>query len=198
MKIILIGIIAYFIGNISGGIILSKLVYKQDIREHGSGNAGSTNALRVFGKKAGAFTFIIDFLKGLIITYVGGKLQGDLGVFVAGLFVVLGHDWPAIYGFKGGKGIATSFGVLVAISPIHILAVFVIFVIVVVATKYVSLGSIIAALLCILVGGYFILSKNNNYIGILYIVLALITTFKHRANIKRLFTGKETKIKLKK
>ncbi|MDL2311036.1 glycerol-3-phosphate 1-O-acyltransferase PlsY, partial [Peptostreptococcaceae bacterium OttesenSCG-928-C18] len=183
MGIILIGLIAYIVGNVSGGIILSKLIYKQDIRDQGSGNAGATNALRVFGKRAGFFTFLIDFVKGFIITFIGHKIYGDLGLFVAGLAVVLGHDWPMLYGFKGGKGIATSFGVLCAVSPLYILTVFGVFLIVVIITKYVSLGSIISALISILIGVYFILVKDSYYMGMLYILLALITIFKHKSNI---------------
>lgn len=192
---ILIAIIAYCIGNISGGMILSRIIYKKDIRDHGSGNTGTTNAVRVFGKKMGLYTFIIDFLKGFIITFIGIKIYGDLGGFVAGLFVVLGHDWPAIYKFKGGKGIATSFGSLIAVSPIHILIVFAIFIIIVAISRYVSLGSVSVAVLCILVGIYFIYSEDRLYAGLLYIILAIITIFKHRSNISRLLKGNESRIK---
>ncbi len=195
MGYVLVALIAYCIGNISGGMILSRILYKKDIRDHGSGNTGTTNAMRVFGKKMGLYTFIIDFLKGFIITFIGMNLYGDLGGFIAGLFVVLGHDWPVIYKFKGGKGIATSFGALIAVSPIHILVVFVIFIIIVAISKYVSLGSVSVASLCILVGMYFIFSKDRLYIGLLYIILAIITIYKHRSNISRLLKGNESRIK---
>ncbi|HHX68251.1 MAG: glycerol-3-phosphate 1-O-acyltransferase PlsY [Miniphocaeibacter sp.] len=195
MGIFFLAIISYFIGNISGGLILSKVLFKKDIREFGSGNTGTTNALRVFGKKIGILTFIIDFLKGIIVAYIGGKIYGDIGMFTAGLAVVLGHDWPIVYGFKGGKGIATSFGVLMAISPLHILAVFGVFLIIVAVSRYVSLGSVSVAVLCILVGIYFIVKKDFFYGGLLYIILAVITIFKHRGNIYRLLTGNESRIK---
>lgn len=198
MKYIIIALSAYLIGNISGGLIISKIFLKKDIRDHGSGNAGATNALRVFGAKIGILTFAIDFLKGLLITYIGRRYLGDMGAFLAGLFVVLGHDWPIIYGFKGGKGIATSFGVLIAVSPIHILLVFVLFLIIVAISKYVSLGSVSVAVLCIFVGIYFIFKEKRVEDGLLYGILALITLYKHRGNIKRLYEGKESKIKFKK
>lgn len=198
MKLFILAVVSYFIGNISGGLLLSKIFFKEDIRKHGSGNTGTTNALRVFGAKAGILTFAIDFFKGFVITYIGRKYFGDIGAFISGLFVVLGHDWPAVYGFKGGKGIATSFGVLMATSPIHILAVFGVFLVIVAFSRYVSLGSISVAALCVFVGLYFIFIENRYYDGALYVVLALITIYKHRENIKRLIKGKESKIKFKK
>ena len=123
--------------------MLSKLIYKQDIRNYGSKNAGATNALRVYGVKFGLATFLIDFLKGLLCAYLGFKFFGSLGILVCGLLCVIGHILPVIYNFKGGKGIATSFGVLLFAQPLQILFLLILFLIVVLITKYVSLGSII-------------------------------------------------------
>ena len=197
MELFFLGIISYFVGNISGGMIISKLIFKQDIRKYGSGNIGTTNAVRVFGKRIGLITFIIDFIKGLIITYIGSVFFGEIGIFIAGLFVVIGHDWPVIYGFKGGKGIATSFGVLIFASPLYVITMFIVFLIIVGITKYVSLGSVSTASIGFLIGIYLIFSKEMKFTGILYCILALITIYKHKDNIKRLLTGNESKIKLK-
>ena len=109
LYLIILGIVCYFIGNISGSIAISKLVYKQDIRNYGSKNAGATNALRVYGVKVGLATFLIDFFKGLLCAYLGFKFYGSLGILVCGLLCVIGHILPVLYNFKGGKGIATSF-----------------------------------------------------------------------------------------
>ena len=197
MELFFLGIISYFVGNISGGMIISKLIFKQDIRKYGSGNIGTTNAVRVFGKRIGLITFIIDFIKGLIITYIGSVFFGEIGIFIAGLFVVIGHDWPVIYGFKGGKGIATSFGVLIFASPLYVITMFIVFLIIVGITKYVSLGSVSTASIGFLIGIYLIFLKEMKFTGILYCILALITIYKHKDNIKRLLTGNESKIKLK-
>lgn len=197
MGLFFLGIISYFVGNISGGMIISKLIFKQDIRKYGSGNIGTTNAVRVFGKRIGLITFIIDFIKGLIITYIGSVFFGEIGIFIAGLFVVIGHDWPVIYGFKGGKGIATSFGVLIFASPLYVITMFIVFLIIVGITKYVSLGSVSTASIGFLIGIYLIFLKEMKFTGILYCILALITIYKHKDNIKRLLTGNESKIKLK-
>lgn len=194
MKYVFLGFIAYLIGNFSGGIIVGKIVLGEDIRSYGSGNAGATNALRVFGKRIGALTFLVDFFKGLIMALIGKCLFGDIGILIAGLAVVIGHDWPAIFGFKGGKGIATSFGVLVLAAPKFVLAMLVFFTIVVWMTKYVSLGSVLMSVCAIALGVYKIFAKVNTYIGILLIVLGIISIYKHRTNIIRLISGNENKL----
>lgn len=104
-KFIICIAIAYLLGNISGGMIFGKLLFNKDIRDYGSKNAGTTNALRVFGIKAGVLTFIIDVLKSILACFIGMKLLGLNGVLLAGIFVVLGHNWPVFLNFKGGKGL---------------------------------------------------------------------------------------------
>ena len=190
----LLSLFSYFLGNISGALLIGKLFYKTDIREYGSGNAGMTNAIRVFGKKVGIIPFIIDFIKGLIAAGIGFYLAGELGVMIAGISVVLGHVWPILFNFKGGKGIATSFGVLMAVTPLHVLLMFVVFIIVVIITKYVSLGSVLAAMTGLIMGAQFLLT-GRVYLSALYLVLALVSLFKHRYNMVRLMTGEENKIK---
>lgn len=194
MNILFLCLIAYVLGNISGSLLIGKILYNKDIREYGSGNAGMTNALRTFGKKAGAITFGIDFLKGLLAAYIGSRMMGEFGIMLAGIFVVLGHDWPILFKFKGGKGIATSFGVLVLATPGISFIMIVIFITIVVLTKYVSLGSILVALTGVLFGGYFFLTARI-YLSFMFLVLGLLTIFKHRGNIWRLVTGEENKIK---
>lgn len=192
LYLICLGIICYFIGNISGSIVLSKLIYKQDIRNYGSKNAGATNALRVYGVKFGLATFLIDFLKGLLCAYLGFKFFGSLGILVCGLLCVIGHILPIIYNFKGGKGIATSFGVLLFAQPLQVLFLLILFLIVVLITKYVSLGSIIGCVSAVIYGLIYI--RKDFYIGLIYILLGIISLFKHRSNINRLIHGKESKL----
>lgn len=195
MNLILLCIFSYFLGNISGSLLIGKILYNKDIREYGSGNAGMTNALRTFGKKAGAATFVIDFIKGMIAAYIGSRVMGEFGIMLAGIFVVLGHDWPVLFHFKGGKGIATSFGVLVLATPWVALIMFVIFLITVMISKYVSLGSVLSAVTGLIIGTYFFLTARI-YLSAMFLVLALLTIYKHRKNIWRLLTGEENKINL--
>ena len=143
-KVISCIIISYLLGNISGGMIFGKLLFNKDIRDYGSKNAGTTNALRVFGLKAGALTFIIDVFKSILACFIGMKLLGLNGVLLAGVFVVLGHNWPVFLNFKGGKGIASSFGFIIFLDyKVAILAITV-FIAIVLLTKYISLGSMLA------------------------------------------------------
>lgn len=193
MRILLLCLFSYFLGNISGSLLIGKVLYNKDIREYGSGNAGMTNALRTFGKKIGAATFIIDFIKGMIAAYIGSRVMGDFGIMLAGIFVVLGHDWPVVFRFKGGKGIATSFGVLVMSQPIIAFIMFVIFLITVIISKYVSLGSVLAAAAGLVIGAYFFLTTQI-YLSAMLLVLGLMTIYKHRQNIWRLLIGEENKI----
>ena len=198
---------AYILGSISFSVIISKKMAGFDVREKGSGNAGSTNVLRSVGKKAAAITLLCDVLKGVVavlIAYIIGLIIGEnidktLLVQLAGFFVILGHTFPVFFGFKGGKGIATALGVLL-VTNWNIGLVCLAFALVVMAiTRMVSLGSIAAAILFpILVifvghnayiadGGYFIYS----------LLLAALVLFNHRSNIKRLIEGKENKLSFK-
>lgn len=192
LYLIILGIVCYFIGNISGSIAISKLVYKQDIRNYGSKNAGATNALRVYGVKVGLATFLIDFFKGLLSAYLGFKFYGSLGILICGLLCVIGHILPVLYNFKGGKGIATSFGVLLFAQPLQVLILLILFLIVVLMTKYVSLGSVLGCISAVIYGLIYI--RKDFYIGLIYILLGIISLFKHRSNINRLIHGKESKL----
>jgi glycerol-3-phosphate acyltransferase PlsY len=188
-----VALMSYFIGNFSSAYILGKRVENKDIRKFGSGNAGATNALRVFGKKVGLFAFILDVLKGILAVYIGGLLLGDRGELIAGVFVVLGHNWPILLRFKGGKGIATSLGVVVSLHwPTAIICI-VIGVLIIIITRYVSLGSIVAAGLVPIIGIVANRPFNKDFF-ITTLILAILAIYRHKDNIKRLINGEEFKL----
>ena len=204
---IAIAIIAYAIGSISFSVIFTKKMAGFDVREKGSGNAGSTNVLRTAGKKVAALTLLCDILKGVVAIAVAillGSIVKDLDkallVQIASIAVVIGHTFPIFFGFKGGKGVATSLGVLLIINW-QIGLICLVFAIVIMAlTRMVSAGSVLAAILFpvlalflgqenyIVAGNYFIFS----------VIMALIVAFNHRSNIKRILNGTENKLSFKK
>lgn len=195
IKILLV-LIGYLIGCIQTAYIVGKLAKGVDLREHGSGNLGTTNALRVMGKKLGLITFIGDFGKAILAFMLVKYLfdSGDLGGLYAGFGAVLGHNYPFYLKFKGGKGIAVTGGVMMCVNPIATLIIIAGLVVIVLITKYVSLGSIIAMLAMAIWG---IVQYNSNIeMMLLIIALAVIAIIKHRANIKRLLNGTESKIKI--
>lgn len=185
-------IAAYFIGNISPAILISK-ASGIDIRSKGSGNAGTTNMLRVMGKKAAAITLIIDIMKGVVAVLIGRYLGGEPLAVFSGFAVFLGHIWPMIFGFRGGKGIATGLGLLLALNPLFGLASLGIAALGFLISGRVSVGSLIVALALPFVSTLFL----PDYIGV-FIVISIIIIFKHRGNIKRLLNGEETRAKFKK
>lgn len=202
---IVIAVIAYLIGSINFSVIISKKMAGFDVREKGSGNAGSTNVLRTVGKKAAALTLICDILKGvvaiLLAKVVGNiwkDLDGALLVQLAGIFSIIGHTFPIFFKFKGGKGVATSLGVLL-ITNWQIGLICLVFALVLMAlTRMVSVGSIGAAILYPVLTIF--ISQNylvpGSYI-ISSIILAVLVVFNHRSNVKRLLTGTENKISFK-
>ena len=196
LSYILIVIIAYLLGNISTSYIIAKEMMGVDIRTQGSGNAGSTNVLRTLGKKAGAMTFIGDLLKGIIgklIATISGVDIATAG-YLAVVGVVCGHNWPAFLGFRGGKGVATSLGSMIAINPVLALSCFGIFLVIVAITKYVSLGAIVSISMSPIM---MIFTKNSKgLIATLFLTVSVIYT--HRENIKRLLSGTERKLGEKK
>lgn len=196
-KFIFCIIIAYFLGNISGGMIFGKLLFNKDIRDYGSKNAGTTNALRVFGIKAGALTFIVDVLKSLLACFIGMKLLGLSGILLAGIFVVIGHNWPIFLNFKGGKGIASSFGFIMFLDYKIAIVAIIIFIIIVILTKYISLGSMLTTTLVLPIS-YIFFGYRNIYVLLTFLFLASLSIFRHNSNIIRLINGNENKIKIKK
>lgn len=197
---ILIIIISYLLGNISTSYIVAKRLAGVDIRTQGSGNAGSTNVLRTLGKKAGAMTFIGDILKGVISVWISKLIASIYGIdpvtsaYLAVVFVVAGHNWPAFLGFRGGKGVATSLGAMLAMNPVIALICLGVFIIIVLLTKYVSLGSVVGISMSPVI---MILLKNKAGI-IVTLFLSISAIYTHRQNIKRLLDGTERKIGEKK
>jgi glycerol-3-phosphate acyltransferase PlsY len=191
---ILIVLFAYLCGSISTAVWYGRIIHRVDIRSHGSGNAGATNSLRVLGKKAGVVVLIVDFLKGLLPVLLARHLGFDeLIILLAGFAAVIGHLLPIFSNFQGGKGVATSMGVITGIFPIGALACFVVFAIVVVLTKYVSLGSILGAIAFPVAVA--ISPKVDSLILVIFgVSLALLIAYTHRKNIERLLSGNESKL----
>lgn len=178
-------VIAYFIGNISPSTLLAK-AKGLDIKKEGSGNAGTTNALRVLGKKAAVITLIIDILKGSVSVLIGWLLAGQVGAMGCVLFVMLGHIWPVLLRFKGGKGIATSFGSLLALDPLLAVIELAIVAVATVISKRMSVGSITGLVLLPVV----CIWRQPDFVWIA-IVISIIMLVKHRGNIQRLIHGEE-------
>ena len=212
MEYIIIAIIAYLIGSINFSILISKKKAGYDIRQKGSGNAGTTNMLRNLGKKYAAITLICDVLKGVVaigIAIIVGNILGDtnkaLLVQIAGVAVVIGHTFPIFFGFKGGKGVATSLGILLMTNWQLGLICLVFALVLMALTRVVSMGSIAAAILYPVLtlfvgGGHYIVESSglgNGYF-IYSVILAIIVIFNHRENIKRILSGTENKISFKK
>lgn len=209
---IIMAIIAYLIGSINFSVILSKKMAGFDVREKGSGNAGSTNMLRSVGKKAAAITLICDILKGVvsigIAILLGNVIENmnrELLLQIAGIAVVIGHTFPIFFGFKGGKGVATSLGVILMSNWQIGLICLVFALVLMVLTKMVSLGSCAAAVLfpvltLFINTNYTVLSegKSGKVYLIYSILLAAIVLFNHRSNIKRILNGTENKVGSKK
>ena len=206
---IIIAIIAYLIGSINFSVIISKRMAGFDVREKGSGNAGTTNMLRSIGVKAAVITLLCDILKGVVVILIAilignivDGLDDALLVQLAGIFVIIGHTFPIFFGFKGGKGIATSLGVLLMINWQIGLICLVFALILMAITRMVSVGSIAAAILfpvlVVFIGQNYIVPVNNWSYLIFSIIIAILVLFNHRENLKRIFTGKENKISFKK
>ena len=193
LKIILTLAIGYLLGSISTGVVLSKLFHNTDIRSQGSGNAGTTNMLRILGRRMALFTFLGDMLKGIIAVFIGKALVGgDLGGVLGVAGAVLGHYYPLYFGFKGGKGIATSFGSMLFVFPVQALLAFTVFLILVAATHYVSVGSVAAAFtLPMLV---LLTHPENVPVWVITACIGISVIWRHRANIKRLLNHTESKL----
>lgn len=200
---IAVAIIAYFIGSVNFSVIISKKMAGFDLRERGSKNAGTTNMLRTVGKKAALIVLICDILKGVIAILIARLMTSGvnqaIGVQVAAVAVVLGHTFPIFFGFKGGKGVATSIGILLMINWQIGLICIVYGVLILALTRMVSLGSITAALLfpvlTIFISEHYI-AQGAGY-TVFGIIMAAIILFNHRANIKRLNEGTENRISFK-
>ena len=208
---IIMAIIAYCIGSVNFSVIFSKKFAGFDVREKGSGNAGTTNMLRSVGKKAAAITLVCDILKGVVsigIAILLGNIPDinkELLVQIAGVAVILGHTFPVFFGFKGGKGVATSLGVLL-LSNWQIGLICLVFALVLmILTRIVSVGSCAAAvlfpILTLFINEHYTVlteGKSGNVYFIYSVILAVIVLFNHRSNIKRILNGTENKVSFKK
>jgi len=189
---ILVAVAAYLLGSISTGLLVAKIMNGPNLREVGSKNTGASNALRTMGVKGGALTFTGDVLKALVATLLGQLLLGHQGAMWAGLFAVLGHNWPIFFQFKGGKGVASTCAVMLVCFWWQAIICYVVTIALIAVTKFISLGSIT------LVSLYFLLvafTCGGDWMSILWAaVMAGICIWRHRANIKRLLSGSEAKI----
>ena len=198
IMLILAFLAAYLIGSINSAIIVSKIMLHDDIRKYGSGNAGATNALRTLGKKGAIPVVIGDLLKAVIAILFAKIICSDssLAVYIAGIGVVLGHNFPIYFGFRGGKGILVSLvailfadpkiGLIAAVSAILIMAI----------TKYVSLGSVLGAVIFLVLGLTF--RFGDVYFCIFAAIISLLAIIRHKTNIQRLLNGTESKLSFKK
>ncbi len=199
---ILSGLIDYLLGSISFAIIVSKIFAHDDIRKYGSKNAGMTNILRTYGKLPAFCTFLGDFLKGVVAVVVSRWIFSAMGItgidagYVAGFFALLGHLYPLYFGFRGGKGVLTSLGIILVVNPMVFFILLVIFIPVLFITKIVSLVSITGALLYPFVTLIvdLCLRKPVLYDFLFAALFSVIVIYKHRENIKRLLNGTERRI----
>lgn len=189
-------VLGYLLGNVQFAVIFSKLLHHDDVRNHGSGNAGSTNMLRVFGPKAGAFTFIGDFAKGAVAVLLGRLIAGEIGGYVMAVGTVMGHCFPALLGFKGGKGVASTYGIICVIAPLYAAIITGVCLIILFVTRTISIVSLSGATL--LVGLTLGFSRDNMPLIMMSIILWLIVVLRHADNIHRLAKGEESKVFQKK
>lgn len=198
LKLVIIAVVSYLLGNISSGILVSRAFGGGDIRKHGSGNSGTTNVLRTLGWLPSLLTLLGDCVKGLIACLLGRWLGGDLGMLLAGLCVTLGHDFPVFFGFKGGKGIATSLGMILVISPVLALSLLSVVLIVVALTGLMSLGSVMVSVAYPILTAIIFRGHANYPLFVIFsIICGLLSLYCHRKNIVRLIHKEENRLDFK-
>lgn len=208
MTVIVTAVAAYLIGSINFAVIFAKAFMKRDVRELGSGNAGATNVMRNAGVLPGVLTFLCDALKGFVACYMGSIIfeyigqsgaelgKGIVGAYLCGTACMLGHVFPFFFGFRGGKGAATSVGIFLVCCPVAIISALGVFILTVIISKYVSLGSVLGAATVVVLAIIFADSTAPLYPQIiLSTCMGIIVISKHKDNIKRLINGTESKIK---
>lgn len=189
---IICAVIAYLLGGINFGVLISRM-YGKDVRDVGSGNAGATNMTRTFGKKAGALTFLGDFLKACVALFISRLLMGAIGAYIAGIFCIVGHAYPVYFKFKGGKGVVCILAMGFFTNPLVTLIMMAIFAAILFGFKMVSFASVMTMLI------YPFILANIEGVGIRIIyamVASLLVVFLHRKNIVRIFNHTESKISL--
>lgn len=203
---VIVGVIGYLLGSFSPAYFIGKITKKIDIRNYGSGNLGSTNVLRTLGVREALITFVLDTLKGLLSLLIAVSIFGNtysayetVAMLVAGVGAILGHNFPFYLGFKGGKGIATAFGIALFLNPFGAVCLLLIEWVVVLSSGYVSLASVICCVLYPFVVNFLHIEgyTANIYTWILCIFIGALAVIRHIPNIKRLIAGKENKFMLK-
>lgn len=207
-EMLLAAVFGYLLGSINTAIIVSKRLYGKDIRDFGSGNAGMTNMFRVFGKKAGFLTLAGDVLKSALAVFLGAWLCGGSyigsmdGAYLAGLFCVIGHIMPVFYKFKGGKGVIAAATMILLLDPYVFLCLIIIFGLVLLLTRYVSMGSVVAAFfypaVTYITHRYMTGFPPGIFKMLFCFVCGLLVIYMHRENIKRVYHGKENRVNFKK
>lgn len=194
MQVIISILLSYLIGSIPSGFLLTKYVMKTDVRKYGSGNIGATNVARVMGLKSGILVALLDILKGFLGVLIGQLIIGDAAsvyILLVAMAAIAGHDWSIFMGFSGGKGVATTFGVILKLYPLAFLAYALIWLVLVMTTRYVSLGSIIGSISLPFVIYFSGFPTAHVLFGLL---LSLFVMYTHRANIKRLLNDEENRM----
>lgn len=194
MEYVIFGLIAYLLGSIPFALIVGKVGYNIDVREHGSGNLGATNAFRVLGTKAGIIVTLADILKGTIATLIPlfASIFFDVDVIrlIIGIFAVLGHTYPIFAKFKGGKAVATSGGIILGVNPLLFLAIIITFVLTLYLFKYVSLASMLTGVVASIISIFL----HDILLLVLVVSLTIFVILRHRENIKRIINKTEPKI----
>ncbi|MED0674981.1 glycerol-3-phosphate 1-O-acyltransferase PlsY [Aneurinibacillus thermoaerophilus] len=190
-------LLSYLLGSVSFSILVVKKIAKIDIREHGSGNAGATNTLRVLGKGPGIAVLLLDAAKGAIAVGLASWLTkgNDWVIVLSGIAAIVGHNWPVFFGFRGGKGVATTIGTLLALTPVPALIAVAVTIVVIAITRYVSLGSLVFFTLIPII----LLTQGASFVYIAgTFMIAILGYMRHVGNIKRLLQGTERKLGEKK
>lgn len=182
--------LGYIIGNIQFAVIFGYLLHRDDVRHHGSGNAGSTNMLRVYGKKDGIITFAGDLLKGVAGALIGRLLGGENCAYMGAMGVVLGHCYPVFFGFHGGKGVASSLGAVFALNPLYGGIVSIVAAIVAIATKTISAASLSGTAAYLIIALIWGTKGNKLFAAALFILICI----RHRENIARMIAGSEGRV----
>ena len=196
-------VIGYLLGSINTAVLISRAFYHEDVRTKGSGNAGSTNMMRNYGRGASIATLVGDMLKTVISVGIGAFLAAEPGMYIAGLASIIGHVYPVFFGFRGGKGVASMAALILCTEPVAFVILVFMFVCIVAASKYLSLGSVMCAMMYpLILNRVYVLFRDPDGVPFVptmvsFVVMVLVIV-KHRENIRRLMRGEESKFAFKK